>query len=214
MTMVSTAIAVGPVRYLLKPGTAYATVCSCPAGNYGGKQNCSYCSGGCTTSDCAGGCCDGYTTFCCTINNGSNSCPPNSFIGGWWQCDSSSFCGSPGSSTGPRYYLDCNSTCSGTGCACSGPEQSLSCNGANAWCANQAGSYQCVSCSCHCPGGNCGSRATCCNWFRYGQCNTSHVCSGPVVCRVATCLTPWGHYGCSGSICRDNNTCTQSASCL
>src|SRR4029077_4203018 len=36
-------------------------------------------------TDCAGGLCtDGYTEFCCTINNGVNACPPGSFAGGWW----------------------------------------------------------------------------------------------------------------------------------
>jgi hypothetical protein len=43
------------------------------------------------------------TVFCCSINNGHNSCPPNSFIGGWWKADNSSFCGGAA-----RYYIDCN----------------------------------------------------------------------------------------------------------
>ena len=58
------------------------------------------------TTRCAGqrpACADGYSVFCCTINGGSNTCPPNSFIGGWWKADNSSFCG--GSA---RYYIDCN----------------------------------------------------------------------------------------------------------
>lgn len=78
--VVGAAVAVNPWGYLVRPANAYATVCGdAPA------------------------CADGYSVFCCTINNGINSCPPNSFIGGWWKADSSSFCG--GSA---RYYIDCN----------------------------------------------------------------------------------------------------------
>ena len=61
------AIAVGPLRYLLRPGTAMAVI---------------------TCRDCHSGalCCDGWTEFCCTINGGSNTCPPYTFMGGWWKC--------------------------------------------------------------------------------------------------------------------------------
>ena len=59
-------------------------------------------------TDCAGGLCtDGYTEFCCTINNGLNACPPGSFAGGWWRADFSSFC------NGTRYYIDCMENCCG-----------------------------------------------------------------------------------------------------
>ncbi|GAA1996407.1 twin-arginine translocation signal domain-containing protein [Nakamurella flavida] len=74
------ALAVNPWGYLVRPASAYDTVCGLDAG-----------------------CNDGYSVFCCTINGGANSCPPNSFIGGWWKADNSSFCG--GSA---RYYIDCN----------------------------------------------------------------------------------------------------------
>ncbi len=54
-------------------------------------------------TDCGGGLCtDGYTEFCCTINNGLNVCPPGTFVAGWWRADYSSFC------NGTRYYMDCN----------------------------------------------------------------------------------------------------------
>ena len=78
--LVGAALAVNPWGYLVRPASAYETVCGSQAA-----------------------CADGYSVFCCTINNGSNSCPPNSFIGGWWKADNSSFCG--GSA---RYYIDCN----------------------------------------------------------------------------------------------------------
>ena len=54
MAIAGSALAVGPLRYLLRPGTAYAVVCG----------------------QCGGGpCCDGYTEFCCVLN-GTNACPP------------------------------------------------------------------------------------------------------------------------------------------
>jgi hypothetical protein len=78
--LVGAALATDPVTYLTRPVSAYSTVCG-------------------PDSACA----DGYTVFCCTINNGNNSCPPNSFIGGWWKADHSSYCGGAA-----RYYIDCN----------------------------------------------------------------------------------------------------------
>ncbi len=78
--VVGAALTTTPWSYLVRPANAYDAVC--------GADNT---------------CADGYSVFCCTINNGANSCPPNSFIAGWWKADSSSFCG--GSA---RYYIDCN----------------------------------------------------------------------------------------------------------
>ncbi len=89
--VVGAALAVNPWGYLVKPASAYDSVC-------GAAPNCA----------------DGYSVFCCTINSGLNSCPPNSFIGGWWKADNSSFCG--GSA---RYYIDCNAYVgSGWKCSC------------------------------------------------------------------------------------------------
>jgi hypothetical protein len=82
--VVGSALAIGPGRYLLRPGTAYANVCG-------------------TDSTCS----SGYTVFCATINNGVNRCPPNALVGGWWKADNSGFC--CGSA---RYYIDCHSYCS------------------------------------------------------------------------------------------------------
>ena len=57
--VVGAALAVNPFSYLTRPASAYDSVC--------GADNT---------------CADGYTVFCCTINGGNNSCPPDSFIGG------------------------------------------------------------------------------------------------------------------------------------
>ena len=62
------ALTVAPLRYVLRPGTAYAAICNCSG------QSC----------DCGAACCDGYTEFCCTIT-GENACPPGTVAGGWWK---------------------------------------------------------------------------------------------------------------------------------
>ena len=64
--LVGTALAVAPVSYVLRPQTAYATICGCSG----------------SSCNCTDLCCDGYTEFCCTIN-GSNSCPPGTIAAGW-----------------------------------------------------------------------------------------------------------------------------------
>ena len=87
-TLVGSALAVNPLRFLLRPGTAYASLC-------GPDSSCS----------------SGWTVFCCSINNGRNACPPGSIPAGWWKTDQSGFCGG-----GPRYILDCNATCGSCGC--------------------------------------------------------------------------------------------------
>ena len=86
------ALFVNPLRYLLRPGSAYASLC-------GPDASCS----------------SGWTAFCCTVNGGQNTCPPGSMPAGWWKADNSSFCNS-----GPRYYIDCNSSCGTCGCGGSG----------------------------------------------------------------------------------------------
>ncbi len=81
------AFAVAPVRYLVRPGTAWAVI---------GPGSCA--SGLCT---------DGYTAFCCEIQHGRNECPNGTYVAGWWKCTSY-----PGSGLchqqGVRYYVDCN----------------------------------------------------------------------------------------------------------
>lgn len=151
--VVGSALAVGPIDFLLKPGTAYGYLC--------------------------GTCSDGWTAFCCTIMGGRNVCPPNSFVAGWWKADNAAYC--CGSA---RYIIDCNATC---------PTQ----------------------CACRCAGDSCDGRRTCCNQFRYGQCNIQIACYGPVVCRVATCTPPWEYDpSCTRSSATDNRTRDHGAPCL
>jgi hypothetical protein len=97
------ALAVGPVDYLVRPGTAW------------GKLRPRNCRKG---SKCR----DGYTAFCCEIQHGLNQCPPNSYIAGWWKCTDYRGVGLC-NEEGVRYYIDCNRT-PGTvfpgGCQCAG----------------------------------------------------------------------------------------------
>lgn len=166
------ALVVAPWRYLLEPVSALDAVCG-PA------------------SDCS----SGWTVFCCTINNGRNSCPPGSVAAGWWKADQNSFCGG-----GARYYIDCNSTCGSCGCGSSGICDS-----------------PCWTCGCRCNDDptTCDHRRVCCNRFRYGNCNQHLACVGPVVCRVVSCVPPWQwEPGCTTVSATSNQTGAHHAPCL
>jgi hypothetical protein len=80
VAVVGAAVAVDPIRYAVKPGSAYAQVCGDGAS-----------------------CGSGWTAFCCTVNNGANTCPPGSYVAGWWRIDDSPFC-----LGAARYVIDCN----------------------------------------------------------------------------------------------------------
>jgi hypothetical protein len=114
--VVGSALAVGPLEYVLHPGTAYAAVCRCA-------------SPGCR---CGSLCCDGYSEFCCALT-GSNTCPPGTFPGGWWRADGSSFCGG-----GPRYYIDCHGECATPGPPGFCTDDGLSCGCAFGDCGHRA----------------------------------------------------------------------------
>jgi hypothetical protein len=88
--VVGSALAVNPMRYLFKPGTAYASLCGPAAG-----------------------CDSGWTAMCCSINGGSNTCPTGTIPGGWWKADNSSFCNGAA-----RYYIDCNLVSGDCQCHC------------------------------------------------------------------------------------------------
>jgi hypothetical protein len=87
IAVAGSALCVAPLRYLLYPGSALAAI---------------------VPGDCGGGLCtDGFTAFCCEINQGLNSCPSGTYPGGWWMCTDyagSNLCGN----VGVRYYVDCN----------------------------------------------------------------------------------------------------------
>lgn len=91
MAVVGSALTVAPLRYILRPGTAYSAVC-------GPDSSCD----------------SGWTAMCCTVS-GQNRCPPGSFAAGWWKADNSGLC----CGNAARYYIDCNMECGQTcGCRC------------------------------------------------------------------------------------------------
>jgi len=147
--LVGSAVAVAGPTYVLRPGTAYAAVT---------KVGCAQCGSGL--------CCDGYTEFCCHINeDGANECPPGTLLAGWWKVDNSDFCFGTA-----RYYMDCNKASPGCGCGGSGA------------CQDDASQCGCRDCQ---------SRKDGCTVFRYGNCSNHIACVGPIMCRVVTCSKPW-----------------------
>ena len=165
VALAGSALAVAPLRYLLRPGTAWGVI---------------------GPGSCSGGLCnDGYTAFCCEIN-GSNTCPPTTYVAGWWKCTAfrgRGLCHGQGF----RYYIDCNRT---PGASFPG--------------------------GCHCARGDCGRRRLDCNRFRYGQCNTQVSGQTEVVCRLVICQHPATVAGmnCNATQKVDNRTCRHEAGCL
>ncbi len=88
-TVAGSALAVAPVRYLVRPGDAMAVV---------------------SPDRCRSGLCtDGYTAFCCEIEHGRNTCPDGTYVAGWWKCTNYSG-GGLCHEEGVRFYIDCNRT--------------------------------------------------------------------------------------------------------
>jgi hypothetical protein len=165
--LAGSAFAVAPVRYLVRPGTAWAVITpdSCPPDSK---------------------CNEGYTAFCCEIEHLDNTCPPDTYVAGWWKCtayDGGGLC----HEQGVRYYMDCNRV----------PGRSFP--GA-----------------CQCALGDCGRRRVDCNQFRYGQCNTQVKGTTEVVCRLVICQNPATVKGlnCNATEMIDDNTCIHDARCL
>ena len=178
VVLAATALAVAPLQYVLRPGSAYAAVC-------GPADQCNH----------------GYTVFCCTVNRGQNRCPPGMFVGGWWKAANSNYCCDASGAPSDRYYIDCHPRCT-----C--PENC----GSGGFCPDS-----CLACTCRCnnEAGTCDHRRVCCNKFRYGQCHTDITCSGPVACRVVSCVPPYQLFDDCGSTVRsDNYTRNQTAPCL
>ncbi|MCU1354113.1 MAG: hypothetical protein JWM05_3322 [Acidimicrobiales bacterium] len=152
--VVGSALAVAPIDFLTKPGSAYAYTC--------------------------GTCGDGWTAFCCTINGGSNSCPPNSFVGGWWKADNAAYC-----CGAARYIIDCNASCpTRCSCRCAGG----SCDGRRT-CCNQFRYGQCHQ-EIACYGPVVCRVATCTPAWRYDpSCTSSSATDNKTVNHGAPCLS-------------------------
>jgi hypothetical protein len=139
-----------------------------------------------TCADCSSGdLCCDGWTEFCCKVGSSNSCPDYTYMGGWWKCTDYQG-GGLCSAEGVRYYIDCN----------------------------RSPTSSCPS-GCHCTNNNCGNRSTCCNVFRYGQCNTEIIGVTEVVCRMVTCEKPSTLFvNCDGTLFIDDLTCSHEAGCL
>jgi hypothetical protein len=137
-------------------------------------------------SDCSpGALCCDGWTVFCCTLTGSNSCPSYTYMAGWWKCTDYNGSGLC-SRQGVRYYVDCNRS---PGASCPS--------------------------GCHCANNKCAHRSTCCNVFRYGQCNTDVEGVTEVVCRMVTCVEPDTIFvNCNDTYFQDNQTCTHEADCL
>ena len=166
IALAGSALAVAPMRYLLYPGTALGVV---------------------VPGSCSDGLCtDGYTAFCCEIHQGLNTCPADTFVGGWWMCTDyrgHQLC----QGSGVRYYVDCN---------------------------NYPGRP--FPGGCRCAHDDCSHRRQACNVFRYGQCNTHIKGTTTVVCRVVTCEKPSriDALNCNATLMVDDAVCGHEAGCL
>ncbi|MGO9754958.1 MAG: MauE/DoxX family redox-associated membrane protein [Solirubrobacteraceae bacterium] len=166
IAVAGSALCVAPLRYLLYPGSALAAI---------------------LPGDCSGGLCtDGYTAFCCEINQGLNSCPSGTYPGGWWMCTDytgTQLC----AGRGVRYYVDCNAL----------PDQPY-------------------PGGCRCADDTCAYRRVACNIFRYGQCNTQVLGTTAVVCRMVVCENPGliPALNCSTAVMVDDSVCAHEAACL
>ena len=162
--LAGSAMVVAPLRYLLRPVSAWAVI---------GPGSCG--SGLCT---------DGYTAFCCEINQGKNVCPPGTFIAGWWMCTRYSGHGLC-AAEGVRYYLDCNRL----------PSSSADCRCANGTCSERR-----TDCNVF--------RYGQCNTQIGGV--TAIACR-VVVCQNPSTV---GGFDCNSSVAVDDNTCSHEWPCL
>lgn len=158
------AMAVAPLRYLLRPVNAWAVI---------------------DPGSCSGGlCADGYTAFCCEINDGKNRCPPGTFVGGWWMCTAYSGQGLC-AAEGVRYYIDCNHL----------PGTASDCRCANDTCAERR-----ADCNVF--------RYGQCN-TQIGP--ITPIACRVVVCQNPSTIED---FNCNASLAVDDNTCTHDWNCL
>jgi len=159
------ALAVSPLRFLLEPVSAYAAVAH--------------------PLHCRGGLCtDGWTEFCCAINDGLNTCPPNSYVAGWWKCTDyrgRQLC----DKEGVRYYVDCNRL----------PSAAYNCH-----CAQGDCSHRRVGCN-HFRYGQCNTQIP----------GITEVVCRVVVCQNPATIP---EMNCSATYKVDNRVCGHEAPCL
>jgi hypothetical protein len=174
--VVGSALAAAPVRYLLKPGSAYAAVC-------GPGASCS----------------SGWTAFCCTVNRGMNKCPPGTFVGGWWKIDRSPYCCDSSGRAAARYIIDCQGRCTKCTSGCGDGYCSPSCVACRCRCATGSCDTRRACCNyfrygqCHqeirCAGPVACRVVTCVAPYRlYDSCRTTSATDNRTAYHTAPCL--------------------------
>jgi uncharacterized protein with LGFP repeats len=172
LAVVGSAVTTGGLDFVLRPGTAYASVCG--SGN---------------------SCGSGWTAMCCTINHGVNQCPPGSFAGGWWKAEGASLCGGQA-----RYYVDCQADCSHCGChgshfcgescwSCKPHCAHGSCDGRKV-CHNVFRYGQCER-GRHCSGPVMCRAISCTPPWKWANCSTTSATDNFTVSHSAPCLPRW-----------------------
>jgi LGFP repeat len=186
--VVGSAVATGGLDFVLRPGTAYASIC-------GDSHTCS----------------SGWTAMCCTINHGVNQCPPGSFAGGWWKAEGASLCGGKA-----RYYVDCQGEC--TSCGCHGGQHFCAekCWNCKKHCAHGSCDERRVCHNVfrygqcdrdrHCSGPVLCRAISCTPPWKWANCSTASATDNFTVSHTAPCLPGWGeiqqrytHLGSEGS---------------
>lgn len=162
--LAGSAMAVAPLRYLLRPVSAWAAI---------------------GPGSCSGGLCnDGYTAFCCEINQGKNVCPADTYVGGWWMCTRYAGHGLC-AEEGVRYYIDCNHL----------PGTSADCRCANDTCAERRADcnvFRYGQCNTQIPG-------------------VTAIACRVVVCQNPSTIDG---FNCGASLAVDDNTCSHEWPCL
>jgi hypothetical protein len=139
MTVVGSALTIAPMRYLLRPGSAWAaTGCfGCASGTF--CPNCADKTTLCPSS--------ANSTFCCSLSGGANSCPTGTHACGWWRCCiPTTYC-----SSGYRYFVDCcDPNCESPHCSNNHCNSRVECCFASTWsnCNGNAGTIRCRAVLC------------------------------------------------------------------
>jgi hypothetical protein len=186
--VVGSAVATGGRDFVLRPGSAYASIC-------GDSHTCS----------------SGWTAMCCTINRGVNQCPPGSFAGGWWKAEGASLCGGHA-----RYYVDCQGECTKCGCHDGGHFCDERCWNCKKHCAHGSCDERRVCHNVfrygqcdrdrHCSGPVLCRAISCTPPWKWANCSSASATDNFTVSHTAPCLPRWSeiakrytHLGSEGS---------------
>ena len=173
MSLVGAAVATSGLDFVLRPGTAYSSVC-------GPGSSCN----------------SGWAAMCCTLNDGVNQCPPGTFAGGWWKATGARLCGGKS-----RYYVDCHATC--TKCGCKGGRQFCSpkCQNCKSKCADGrcdkrrscANQFRYGQCNRDrpCAGAIVCRAISCTPPYRWADCSTTAATDNRTTAHSASCLPEW-----------------------